>query len=217
MPDRLEMAKSRAHMKKLVNLIMTALFMHICGFSCVFPVRAQMEAQKTTSKPNDGLDENLNISPITKNGSNISEIVPQIPSPPAVALPEPALGNVPAGMALNWRSRALALANECPLKKNSVGWALPVSYGKGQLLLKQAIMQTGLTLLSEYDDAGQFLVSLPESNKKGDVIVISQPVSETSTLFKMHVYADYRVAEIARINCLPETMKNLLENHGLWQ
>ncbi len=204
-------------MKKLVNLIITMLLTHTCGYSYVIPVRAQTEEQKTIAKPSDGLDENLNTSPTMKNGSKLSEIVPEIPPPPAVALPQPAYVDSPSAMALNWRSRALVLANEYPLKKNSMAWTLPVSFGKGELLLKQAIMQTGLTLLSEYDDAGQFLVSLPDSNKKGDVIVISQPVGDTSTLFKMHVYADYRLADIQRINCLPDTMKNLLENRGLWQ
>jgi hypothetical protein len=217
MLDQLEISKSRAQMKKLINLINILLLVQMCIYTNVLAVQAQMEEQKTFSKAEDGLDENQRTSSVLKNGSSASEIAPQIPAPPAVSLPEQASLQSNAKTVLNWRCRALALANEYPLSKSSTAWTLSVSYAKGQLLLKEAIMQTGLILQSEYDDAGQFLVSLPASNRKCDAIVIMQPVGETSTLFKMHVYADYHLDESKRINCLPETMKNLLENRGLWQ
>jgi len=198
------MAKNRAQMKKLVNLIILAFLAHASIGSNVFPVQAQREGQKNIAKLNDDLLQGLNTSP-------------KIPSPPAVALPQLSFVTTSAEKTLNWRARALALANEYPLKKNSIAWALPVSYGKGQLLLKQAIMQIGLTLLSEYDDAGQFLISLSELNNKGDVIVISQPAGEKCTLFKMHIYTGSHVADIEQIKCLPDIMRDLRENQGLWQ
>ncbi len=223
MLDELEIAKSRAQMKRLINLINMLLIsrmllvFHMWAYTDVLAVQAQTAEQKTLSKVEDRLDENQRASSGPKNETNPSNVVPQIPAPPAVSLPEPASLESNAKIALNWRCRALALANEYPLSKNSAAWTLPVPYAKGQLLLKEAIMQTGLILLSEYDDAGQFLVSSPTSNKKGDAIVISQPVGERSTLFRMRIYTDYHLAESKRINCLPETMKNLLENRGLWQ
>jgi hypothetical protein len=203
-------------MKKLVNLVISIILP--CAYIFIYvPVGvAQSNGQESTAQPQDGLDDNLRAAILKRNGINPTEAMPQIPPPLAVSLPPPAsVENLPK-MALSWRCRALALANEYPLKKNSMGWTLPVTYKQGQLLLKQAIMQIGLTILSEYDDSGQFLISLPDLNKKGDIIIISQPAGETSTLFKMHIYADHPT-DIKRINCLPDTMKNLLENRGLWQ
>ncbi len=140
----------------------------------------------------------------------------EIPPPPAIALPEPAiLGESPNSLA--WRLRAFTLANEYPIKKNSLIWALPIAYNKGQSLLRQAISQLGLQVLSQYAEAGQFLISSPDSGSKYEIIVVSQPVSENTTLFKMRTYLGSRIVENQTVSTLPDVMKNLLANQGLWQ
>lgn len=177
----------REHMKKLSILNMLAILLCLVEFSHNLPISAQEEMQQLPA---------------------------QIPAPQAVALPPPASVNGTTAP-LSWRNRALALANEYPLKKNSLAWGLPITYRKVSFLLKQAIAELGLNLTCQYEDAGHFLFTVP--NRKGDIIIISQPASEINSLLKMHIYADYPAADMAKISSLPEKMKTLLENQGLWQ
>jgi hypothetical protein len=203
-------------MKKLDILIIAAIMTLMIGCAALLSVKAQSYAPRAAGQPQDGLDENVKASPYVKDGINSAESIPEIPAPPAVSLPPVAAIENKFYMSSNWRCRALALANEYPLKKNSIAWTMPVTYKQGQALLKQAIVQMGWILQSEYNDAGQFLISLPESSKKNDIIVISQPVGESNILFKMHIYTDRQI-DINRINALSEAMKNLQDNRGLLQ
>ncbi len=177
---------------------------------CSYPALSQIDVGKVNSGQSSSVSN--------ENNPGSDAIADTVPSPPAIVLPEPAqsISGSPA-VSLAWRSRALALANEYPLKKNSLVWTLPVNYGKGQNLLKQAINELGLQLLSQYIEAGQFLISVPEANNKSEIIVISQPIGETTTLFRMRVYTNGRTVDNKKANSLPETMKNLLTNQGLWQ
>jgi hypothetical protein len=158
--------------------------------------------------------------------------VPEIPVPPAVTLPEagrPIVTKKP----LAWRAKALAMSGEYPFnEKNGAVWVLPIAYDKGQNLLKQAINQSGLEILAEYPDAGQYLISVPgvESNPTdksvgarfirpyhGDVIIVCQPAGETKTLFKLRIYGNTQTTDSKKIYALPSLMKELFENRQLWQ
>ena len=227
------------HMKKLASLITTIMILSVLGYANMLSVLGQSIAEQSqtnfnsnsstgfqinqsqVNRPQDGLDENVKASSFAKDGINAGEVIPPVPPPLAVSLPTIERNNIPAELSLNWRCRALALANEYPVKKDSIVWDLPVNYKQGQELLKRTIKKMGLTLLSEYDDSGQFLLSLPVSptlpvmNAKGDIIIVSQPVNDTNTLFKMHVYLNHGSNEIRTINCLPDVMTDLLERHEL--
>ena len=173
--------------------------------------------------------------------SNIKQAtVPEIPVPPAVALPaiaRPIINKDP----LAWRARATAMSVEYPFnEKNSACWLLPLAYDKAQALLKQAIKQGGLEIASEYPDAGQYLTyvsfietkvnenNLGAGEKTGgynpplrpsgpEIIIVSQPVGKTKTLFKLRVYSNAKTAASKKIYAIPTIMQSLLANHGLWQ
>ncbi len=173
------------------------------------PVFAKVPTQ------NVGLEQELGST--RQTARTIPEGV-DIPPPLAVALPIPSeLITGPGSTSLSWRSRALALANEYPLSKDSFAWIVPVKYSKGQNMLREAIKQMGLELRSAYPESGQFLVSIPESNNKGQVIIVSQPVADNKTLFRMHVYSSAPALDIKRVSALPEAMKDLSTNKDLWQ
>ena len=159
--------------------------------------------------------------------------VPEIPVPPAVALPD--LGHsMIVKDPLTWRAKATAMSVEYPFnEKNSACWLLPIAYDKGQMLLKQAINQSGLEIVGEYPDAGQYLLhtqliemKVTENNNVGadvirprepEIIIVSQPVSETKTLFKLRIYSNTKMATNKRIYAIPAIMQSLLGNRGLLQ
>ena len=196
-------------MEKSSNFLVIAILLIFLGGKCFCPASAQVNAQNINSAQKaETLMETANIIP---------EAV-KIPPPPAIALPNQSeIVDTPPAQPLAWRAKALALANEYPLKDGSIVWVLPVKYVKGQSLLRQAIDRIGLVLVSEYLESGQFLLSIPEANNKAQIIVISQPVGDNKTLFKMHIYGSGRLTDAKRAGALPETMKSLLDNTGLWQ
>lgn len=191
------------------SLILSSLFYFWGCASFWTPAQGQINM----SRPQDGLDEYVRMG---SESGVIPEPLPKIPPPPAVSLPTPAAIESRSNMSLNWRCRALALANEYPPKKNNLSWTIPLGYKQGQDLLKQAINQIGFNIIAEYDDAGQFLIRPVEAAKNEEVIIVSQPVSEKNTLFKMHSVL-HNLADGKKIHCLPDIMKSLFENRGLLQ
>ncbi len=147
-----------------------------------------------------------------------SETVIEIPTPPAIALPDNG-HSVEITPPLAWRQRALAMTNEMPFKeKNSLLWALPLAYDQAQALLKMAIQQVGLKLTAAYQDAGQYLISdlRPQSNS-GQIIIVSQPVDKSRTIFRLRIYSYEQSATGTKARKIPVLMKELLDNPGLWQ
>jgi len=169
-----------------------------------------------------------------------------IPVPPQITLPDP-VQPVIAKEPLAWRAKALAMSVEYPFnEKNGAVWVLPIAYDKGQALFKQALNQADLELVAEYPDAGQYLIHIPDiemkSTKKdvcrgeiyppirsgglpgtvgarlaAEVIIVSQPVGDSKTLFKLRICSGAKTAQTKKIYALPPLMKELFEHHGLWQ
>ena len=213
-------------MRQFVNLIRTVMLSSILGSVYVYPVFGHDDTPKSglspeplsgqieTKKPSPGLNPETKTGSVA--GANQESGPTEIPLPPAVALPDRGrLIPHQTPETLAWRERALSLANEYPLKENGLAWELPVNYSGGQILLKEAAKQTGLTVASEYPEAGQFL--LAGADKKGEIIVVSQPISNTRTLFKVHVYSNEQSLDNRRVNELAAVMKDLSKNKDLWQ
>ncbi len=138
------------------------------------------------------------------------DLPPVIPPPPAVTLPEvgqAAVNKTP----LAWRAKALAMSAEYPFnEKNSMLWLLPVAYDKGQTILKRAIKQAGFELSAQYPDAGQYLID-------NGIIIVSQPAGDAKTLFKLRIYSNSKIPPSNKAYSIPTVMKNMLDNHELWQ
>jgi hypothetical protein len=182
----------------------------------------------------------------TQTPADIKQDLPQaIPSPPAVTLPD--IGQpIATKMPLSWRAKALAMSAEYPFsEKNSMLWLLPVAYDKGQAMLKKAINQVGLVLSVECPDAGQYLIHTPENGssvgarnevrspdtgwtdenlpvpspalRQDEIIIVSQPVGDSKTLFKLRIYSGAKTTENKKVYAIPMVMKNMLDNSQLWQ
>jgi len=141
----------------------------------------------------------------------------EIPVPPDIALPQssrPLVVKEP----LSWRAKALSMSIEYPFnEKNSFIWVLPIAYDKSRNLLKKAISQAGFEFIAEYPDAGEYLIATSQSETRSQVIIVSQPVGESKTLFKLRTYSGSKIQENKKIEILPALTRELFENRGLWQ
>jgi len=213
-------------MRQFVNLIRIIMLLSALVSAYGYPVFGQGDTAKSdvlldprlrqidTKEAGTGISPGIKTDPTT--GLQRDTESNEVPPPPAVALPDHRrLIYHQTAESLAWRGRALSLADEYPLKKNSLAWELPVTYSRAQFLFKQAAKQTGLTMVSEYPEAGQFLLS--EAGEKGEIIVVSQPISDSRTLFKMHVYSNEHSLDNQRANDLGAVMKDLSKDKELWQ
>jgi hypothetical protein len=185
------------------------------------PANAQAD-QSQTGDPSPDLPSSL--SPNSASPSSLP-ILPQppplkdrppIPTPPAVTLP-----NVPdsdqAKPSLSWRTKAYALGNEVPFtgSPDRLSWSLPTSFERAGQLLSSALNQTGFQLLASYPDAGHYLARLKGEDGDTQIIIVVQPISESSTSFLLRILPEGHHRDRRRIDDLPKVMNTILGNRGV--
>jgi hypothetical protein len=122
---------------------------------------------------------------------------------------------------MSWRVTAYGMSSPANLAsaKAKANCSLSISYNEVGKYLNPTLNQLGLSLVSAFPQAGQYL-AVPsglssEDQSKGQLIIVAQPIGDNQTLLQTKLIGDSRFFDLKKVDDIPSLMSTMVQRKGL--